>query len=61
MAGELLAIRPGLPIALASGYITEELRERAARLGIRHLVYKPSTVEELCNSVHRLLGEGRQP
>jgi DNA-binding NtrC family response regulator len=54
VAREIALIRPGLPVAVTSGYITDELRERAPRCGVRHLVYKPDTVDELCDVVRRL-------
>ena len=43
-------------MALASGYITEELRINAPAAGVRELVYKPNTVDELCEVVARLAG-----
>jgi PAS domain S-box-containing protein len=54
VAKELLAIRPDLPLMLASGFISDEMREEAWRAGIRHLLYKPNTIEEMCEAVHRL-------
>jgi PAS domain S-box-containing protein len=57
VARELARLRPDLPVVLASGYITEELRTAAPQAGIRHLIYKPDTVEELCAVVKRLLDE----
>ncbi len=54
---ELTRIRPDLPVIIASGYITSELRQRAGEAGVRHLVYKPNTVEELCEAVSGLIGK----
>ena len=51
---ELRRIRADLPIALASGYITEELRAQAPAAGVSELVYKPNTADELCEAVARL-------
>jgi CheY-like chemotaxis protein len=56
VARELARLRPDLPVVLASGYITEELRAQAPQAGVRQLIYKPSTVEELCAAVQRLAG-----
>ena len=50
----LRKIREDLPIALASGYITEELRAQAPSAGVSELVYKPNTADELCEAVARL-------
>ncbi len=44
-----------MPLVLISGYITDDLRESAMREGLRALVYKPNTVDELCQSIHELL------
>ncbi|MBC8055826.1 MAG: response regulator, partial [Rhizobiales bacterium] len=41
------AVRPGLPIVITSGYLTDDLRARAAELGVRALLQKENTVEEL--------------
>lgn len=54
VALEISRLRPDLPVVLASGYITDDLRARALEAGVRHLVYKPNTVEELCDVVSRL-------
>jgi CheY-like chemotaxis protein len=55
VARAMLLIRPDLPVVLTSGYITEELRASAPAAGVRELIYKPSTVEELGDVVMRLL------
>jgi len=40
-------------VVLASGYITEELRTKAPAAGVRELIYKPNTVDDLCAAVAR--------
>jgi len=47
-------IRPDLPIAIASGFITEEMRAQAAAIGVQDLIFKPNAVEEYCEVVDRL-------
>ena len=47
-------IRADLSVVLASGYITEELRANAPAAGISELIYKPDTVDELCEAVARI-------
>ncbi len=61
VARELARLRPDLPVVLASGYITEELRALAPEAGVRQLMYKPNTVDELCAVVQRLVGEWKPP
>jgi CheY-like chemotaxis protein len=56
VAREIALIRPGLPVAVTSGLITDELRENAPGSGVRHLIYKPDTTEELCEVVRKLTG-----
>ncbi|OYU45899.1 MAG: hybrid sensor histidine kinase/response regulator [Burkholderiales bacterium PBB4] len=52
---EVKAIRPDLPVALASGYVTPELETRAMQEGADALIYKPNDVNELCETVERLI------
>ncbi len=49
------AARPGLPVALASGYVTPEIEKSAFEAGASALVYKPNDVNELCETVQRLI------
>ncbi len=53
VAQALREIRADLPVVLASGYITEELRAKAPAAGIRELIYKPNTVDDLCEAAAR--------
>ncbi|MCZ2407000.1 MAG: response regulator [Burkholderiales bacterium] len=52
-------IRPDLPVALASGYVTTEIEQAARREGARALIHKPNDVQELCDTVDRLIHGGR--
>jgi len=51
------AIRPNLPVALASGYVTPEIEQSALQGGASALVYKPNDVNELCEMVQRLIAD----
>jgi len=57
LARELARIRPGLPVVLSSGYITDELRGEAREVGVRGLLEKENTFEELGALVARILAE----
>jgi CheY-like chemotaxis protein len=57
LAARFLQIRPEIPIILATGYIRPGDTEGARRLGIRDLILKPNTVEELGHTLHRILRE----
>lgn len=48
-------IRPDLPVALASGYVTPELERNALFDGAQALIYKPNDVSEFCETVQRLI------
>ena len=55
VAQALAGIRPDLPIVISSGYITDELRARAREVGVRGLLEKQNTFEELGGLVGRVL------
>jgi len=54
---EASTIRPDLPMALASGYVTPEIEREARQAGARELIHKPNDVDEMCASVAHLLGQ----
>jgi len=56
----LSAIRPDLPVAMSSGYISDELRAGATELGVCALMQKEHTLEELGALVHAALN-ARKP
>ena len=55
VAHELHDIRPELPVVISSGYITEELRAQARDAGVRGMLEKQNTFEELGGLVGRIL------
>jgi PAS domain S-box-containing protein len=61
VAAEILRARPDLPVALTSGYVTDALRAQAQALGVRAVIYKANTVDELALTIGRLLEETRGP
>jgi PAS domain S-box-containing protein len=56
-AAELLKLRPGLPIAICSGHVTDDLKSRARDAGIREVLYKPGTMEEFGESIQGLISK----
>ena len=58
---EARQIRPQLPMALASGYITPEIEASALAAGARALIHKPNDVSELCDTVQRLIQGENKP
>ena len=55
LAGIVGRIRPELPVVISSGYVSEELRAGAERLGVRHLLHKQNTFDELPQLLRRIL------
>ncbi len=55
VARELVALRPGLPLILSSGYISDSVAEQARALGVRALLHKERTIEELTTLVRQVL------
>jgi PAS domain S-box-containing protein len=55
LSKRVLAIRPQFPVVMTSGYVRQEDRALALKLGVRELVMKPNTVDALGDALHRLL------
>jgi len=53
----MMAIRPDLKVVLVSGYVTDDLRNRAIEAGVKLVASKPDSSEELCALVEQALGE----
>ena len=53
VAAVFLKVRPDIPILLNSGYVTDELRQRAQVVGIREVLLKPNTLQELAAAIQR--------
>jgi two-component system, cell cycle sensor histidine kinase and response regulator CckA len=60
VAKAVLAINPALPVAVASGYITDELQADAMAAGVREVVFKTDAVEDFCAIVARLVRSAQQ-
>lgn len=57
LAEALAQVRADLPVVISSGYLSEELRIGADRLGLRHLLQKQDTAEELASLLRRVLAQ----
>jgi CheY-like chemotaxis protein len=55
VARAIKEIRADLPVVVTSGYVRAEDREAASEIGVRDLVLKPDTVEELGQVLERVL------
>ena len=54
VAREVRAIRADLPVALASGFIDEELHAEAEGAGVTELIFKADGMENFCDIAQRL-------
>lgn len=57
LAGQVRAIRPDLPVLLASGYVPDLNVEKLRAAGIYELIEKPASQQILADAVHRALSE----
>lgn len=55
VAHQLIELRPGLPVLISSGYISEALRVDAAEMGVRAVLQKEHTFEELGAAISVIL------
>ncbi len=55
LAGELLKIRPGVPVILCTGYSQQITEEKAHELGIRSFIMKPLKMKILSETIRRVL------
>jgi PAS domain S-box-containing protein len=44
------ALRPNLPVGIASGFLDERLREEASAAGVSHLIFKATAVDDFCEA-----------
>jgi PAS domain S-box-containing protein len=59
-AEQVLKLRPELPVVMTSGYVRPKDRELVLKTGVRDLLLKPNTVEELGDVLHRLMRENER-
>jgi nitrogen-specific signal transduction histidine kinase/ActR/RegA family two-component response regulator len=55
LAREIMAIRPDVPVVLATGYSSQISEEEAREMGIRAFLMKPLTQQELAATVREVL------
>lgn len=57
LAVQMLAIRPQLPFVITSGYVDAATMARAQEIGVRQMIMKPNTVDELSEVLSAVLKE----
>ena len=55
VARHIARLRPGLPVVISSGYLSDSLRAQALQAGVRALMQKENTYEELTTLLLKLL------
>ena len=58
LAADLLAIRPGLPVVIATGFSERMNADKAAKAGISAFLNKPVAPADLARTVRRILDRG---
>jgi DNA-binding NarL/FixJ family response regulator len=61
LAREVARIRADLPVVISSGHLSDEQRSDLMNAGVRALVQKQSTIDELGPLLKRVLGEQVAP
>src|SRR6185436_5419881 len=57
LARLVLEIKPDAVVVMTTGFVRAQDQERAFAMGIRALILKPDSVEELSDVLYRLLNE----
>ena len=57
LAGELIAIRKGIPVILCTGFSHRIAEEKAKEMGVKRFLKKPLVLQDLANSVREVLDE----
>ena len=57
VARRVLEIRPDMPVLLASGYVRTEDVELARQMGVREVIWKPTTINEMGELLGRVLAK----
>lgn len=60
LAGEIMRVRPDIPVVFCTGQFDTEMREIAAKMGIGEFLAKPVIESELALAIRRALGDGAQ-
>ncbi|HEU4416816.1 MAG TPA: PAS domain S-box protein, partial [Candidatus Angelobacter sp.] len=58
VARQVLAIRPEIPVVMMSGFVRPEDEKEARRIGVRYVILKPDTIEELAQSLDQIFTVG---
>jgi CheY-like chemotaxis protein len=57
LAAQILQLRPDIPVIICTGFSKRISSEQASSLGIRELLMKPVTVQELSRTIRDVLDQ----
>jgi len=57
LAKKVFAIRPEVPFIITTGFVRAEDYQAATNIGVRQLILKPNTVDELSVAIQTVLQE----
>ena len=57
MARRFFAVRPGIPLIIASGHLDSRTQVEARESGVQHVIHKPFDLGELATQLRAALGE----
>jgi len=55
LAGELINVRPEIPIILCTGYSENITETKAKKIGIKELILKPIVMQDIARTIRRVL------
>ncbi len=55
LAGELINVRPDIPIILCTGYSENITETKAKKIGIKELILKPIVILDIARTIRRVL------
>jgi CheY-like chemotaxis protein len=61
MAEQLRLLNPGLPVIMISGYVDDGMQKKVRRAGVRALVSKSNSLDDLCVLIRQVLGQAPPP
>jgi DNA-binding response OmpR family regulator len=61
VASEIRKSRPGVPVALVTGWGTSLDEAEARKKGVTAVIHKPFEIDDLVRTAHRLLGDPPRP
>jgi len=58
LAREMIRMRPGMPVIIASGFVDKSVRQKVTSTGAGAFIEKPLTAETLARTIRELLNKG---